>query len=77
MCNTNNALILLIKDFSVKTYLNLSKKNFMKNFGLGDQLLLKFVFENFDFQILYFLKLYPIFVGYVQKFGKSDNDMIK
>ena len=35
--------------FCVKNWSNLSKKESMKNIGLGDQLLLKNVFENFDF----------------------------
>ena len=48
----------------------------MKNIRLGDQLLLKNVFENFDFKILSFLKLRPIFVGSVHNNGKSDNDKI-
>ena len=42
------------------------KKISMKNIGLGDQLLLKSVFENY--KILYFLKLCPIFVGSVHNF---------
>ena len=48
----------------------------MKNIGLEDQILLKNVFEIFDFKILYFLKLCPIFVGSVQNFGRSDADKI-
>ena len=48
----------------------------MKNIQLGDQLLLKIFFENFDFKILYFLKLCPIFVGSVHYFGKSDDGKI-
>jgi hypothetical protein len=36
----------------------------------------KNVFEIFDFKILYFLKLCPIFVGSVHNFGRSDNDKI-
>ena len=35
--------------FCAKNWPNLSKKNSMKNIRLGDQLLLKNVFENFDF----------------------------
>ena len=49
------------------------KKNSMKNIWLGDQLLLKNVFEIFDFLDTLFLKLCPIFVGSVHNFGKSDN----
>ena len=43
----------------------------VKNIGLGVQLLL-----NIFFKILYFLKMYPIFVGTVHNFGKSDDDKI-
>ena len=63
--------------FSVlKLVESFQKKIFMKNIGLGDQLLLKNVFENFDFLDTFFLKLCPIFVGSVHNFGKSDDDII-
>ena len=48
----------------------------MKNTWLGDQLILMKFFENSDFFIIYFLYLYPIFVGSVYIFGKSDDDII-
>ena len=48
----------------------------MKNIRLGDELLLKYVFENLIFKILYFLKLCPIFVDSVHNFGRSDDDKI-
>ena len=34
------------------------------------------LFENFDFKVLYLLKMCPIFVGSVHNFGKSDDDII-
>ena len=34
-------------------------------------------FENFDFKVLCFLKMYPIFVGSFHNFGRSDDDMIQ
>ena len=53
------------------------KKFSLKNIGLGDQLLLKNVFENFDFYDTIFSNfLCPIFVGFVHNFGRSDYDMI-
>ena len=33
-------------------------------------------FEKFDFKVLYFLKMGPIFVDPVHNFGKSDEDII-
>ena len=42
-----------------------------------EQLLLMTFFENFDFKILYFLKMCPIFVGSADNFGRSDDDMVK
>ena len=50
------------------------KKISMKNICLGDKLLSRNGIENFDYTILYFLKLCPIFVGSVHNFGKSDNN---
>ena len=47
------------------------KKIPLKNIGLGDLVLLNNVFE-----ILYFLKMCPIFVGSVHNFGKSGDDII-
>ena len=44
----------------------------LKNIGLGDQLLTKNVYEYFDFKILYFLKMCPVFVGSVDNLGRSD-----
>ena len=38
-------------------------------------MLMKF-FENFDFKVLYLLKMCPIFVGSVHNFVQSDNDNI-
>ena len=32
-------------------------------------------FENFDFKVLYFLKICPIFVCSIHNFGKSDDDI--
>ena len=48
----------------------------MVNIGLGDQLLLKSFVENFDFNVLYFLKMYPIFVDSVHNFDRSDDSDI-
>ena len=48
----------------------------MKNIGLGGRLLLKVLFENFGFEVLYFLKMCPIFVVSVHDFGRSDDDII-
>ena len=33
-------------------------------------------FKALIFKVLYLLKMYPIFVGSVQNFGKSDDDII-
>ena len=52
------------------------KNNSVKNILLGHQLILMKFFENFDFKVLYLLKMCPIFVGSVHNFGKSDNDII-
>ena len=38
-------------------------------------MLMKF-FDNFDFQVLYLLKMWPIFVGSVHNFAKTDDDII-
>ena len=46
------------------------------NIRLGDQLLVKNVIENFDFQTTFFLKMYPIFVAFAHNFGRSDGDTI-
>ena len=35
------------------------------------------IFWVFDFKILYFLKMCPIFVGSTNNFGRRDDDMIK
>ena len=51
------------------------KKNYVKNIGLGDQLLLKISFLISKY-VLYLLKLCTIFVGYVHNFGRSDDDNI-
>ena len=37
------------QSFSVENWSNISKKKSLKNIGLGDQLLIKNVFGNFDF----------------------------
>ena len=51
---------------------------FLKNIRLGKQLLLLTFFEKFVYQIgiLYFLKIYPIFIGSFHNFGRSDDVMI-
>ena len=46
------------------------------NIRLGDQLLVKNIIENFDFQNTSFLKMCPIFVAFVHNFGRSDGDTI-
>ena len=51
-------------------------KKIVKNIWLGDQLLFMKFFENFDFKVLYLLKMCPIFVGSVHNFGKSSDDII-
>ena len=43
------------------------KKISMKNIQLGDQLSIKMFLKFLIFKILYFLKLCPIFVGFVHK----------
>ena len=40
--------------FSVLKISRMFQKKSFKNIGLGDQLLLKNIFENFDFKILYY-----------------------
>ena len=55
---------------------NLPKKNSVKNIGLGDQHLIKIFLKILIFEVLYFLKMCPIFVGCVHNFGKSDGDTI-
>ena len=48
-----------------------------KNIGLGDQLLLiVFFLKILIFEVLYFLKMCPIFVGSVHNFGRSDGDKV-
>ena len=48
----------------------------MKDIRQGGQLINFFFFENFDFKVLYLLKMCPIFVGFVHNFGRSDGDII-
>ena len=48
------------------------KKKSFKNLRLGDQLLLKNYFENFDFLYTLFSKI----VSSVHNFGKSDDDKL-
>ena len=53
------------------------KKCFLKNIRLGDQLLFKKMFlKILIFKMLYLLKMFPIFVGSLHNFGRSDGDMI-
>ena len=54
------------------------KKISVKYIGVGDQLLLTVLsfLENYDFKILYFLKMCPIFLGSVHNFGRSEGDII-
>ena len=47
----------------------------LKNIGLEDQLLIKNVFENFDFYST-FLKVCPFFVSSIHNFGRSDGDIV-
>ena len=51
-------------------------KYFKKNIGLVDQVILKMFLKTLIFQILYFLKLWPIFVSPLHNFGRSDDDRI-
>ena len=48
----------------------------LKNIGLGDQLLLMKFLKTLIFNVLYLLKMCPIFVGSVHNFGKSEDDII-
>ena len=53
------------------------KKDSLKNIGLGDQLSVKKMFlKILIFEILYFLKMCPIFIGSVHSFGISDDDIV-
>ena len=52
------------------------KKISLKNVGPGGQLLIKNVFENFDFLNIYFLKMCPIFGVSVHNFGRFYGDNI-
>ena len=60
---------------ALKIFWNLSKKNSVKNIRLLGFLLMK-SFKIFDYQSTFFLKVCPMFVGSVNNFGRSDDDMI-
>ena len=51
------------------------QKNSVKNIGLGGQLLWKGFLKIQIFEVLYFLRICPIFVGCVHNFGRSDRDI--
>ena len=62
-------LILISKSlFSVKNQWNISLKT-------NRTTIINDIFLNSDFKILYFLKMCPIFVGFVHNFGKSNNEI--
>ena len=66
-----------VSDFSVSKIGQIfPKKISVNNIWLEDQLILMKLFENFDFQCNYLLKMSPIFVDSVHNFGKSEDDNI-
>ena len=52
------------------------KKKFCEEHLIILYIILMNFFENFDFKVLYLVKMCPIFVGSVHNFGKSDDDII-